>query len=162
MTIAAGGLTQAAKKKASAAAADAGNLPPMSDLASMFRDMITRDPNSDASTSSSPSKASTSSGARVEAIVSDDEEEGSSPKKSKGAGIEGKKQTTLFGFIKPQKPAEGKTKGKGKGKGKDAEVDDIDDHLAGVDAYTKPKGHYLAQAVKKMGGRKLRVATMCR
>jgi hypothetical protein len=54
------------------------------------------------------------------------------------------------------------TKGKGKGKGKDAEVDDIDDHLAGVDAYTKPKGHYLAQAVKKMGGRKLRVATMCR
>ena len=128
----------------------------MSDLASMFRDMITRDPNSDASTSSSPSKASTSSGARVEAIVSDDEEEGSSPKKSKGAGIEGKKQTTLFGFIKPQKPAEGK------GKGKDAEVDDIDDHLAGVDAYTKPKGHYLAQAVKKMGGRKLRVATMCR
>lgn len=131
----------------------------MSDLASMFRDMITRDPNPDASSStSSPSKASTSSGARVENVVnSDDDDEGASGKSPKG-----KKQTTLFGFIKPKKEEAVNGKGKGKGKGKGVDEDAVDDHLAGVDAYVKPKGHYLAQAVKKMGGRKLRVATMCR
>lgn len=168
LAVASGGLTQAARKKASAIAADAGNLPPMSDLASMFRDMITRHPNDSSGGSSSsgnsPSKQSTSSGAVVEMIVDSDEEEKKGKVGKKATG-DGKKQTTLFGFLKsePVAPAASAKSSKGKKK-QEVEDDDvsIDERLAGVDAYTKPKGHYLAQTVKRLGGRKLRVATMCR
>jgi hypothetical protein len=167
--VASGGLTQAARKKASAIAADAGNLPPMSDLASMFRDMITRHPTDSSGGSSSPgnspSKQSTSSGAVVEMIV-DTDEEGKKSKAGKKATGDGKKQTTLFGFLKsePAAPASSTKSTKGKKKQELEDDDDvsIDERLAGVDAYTKPKGHYLAQTVKRLGGRKLRVATMCR
>lgn len=54
-----GGVSNTARKKASAAAAEAGNLPPMSDLNEMFRDMITRKPETDdASTADAASSSS--------------------------------------------------------------------------------------------------------
>ena len=142
----------------------------MSDLASMFRDMITRHPTDSSGGSSSsgnsPSKQSTSSGALVEMIV-DSDEEAQKGKVGKKAMGDGKKQTTLFGFLKSEPVAAAtsakSTKGKKKQKVEDDDDDvSIDERLAGVDAYTKPKGHYLAQTVKRLGGRKLRVATMCR
>jgi hypothetical protein len=106
----------------------------MSDLASMFRDMITRVPGS-------------SSGSQ-DAIVEEDEPKLESPEKG-GA----KKQTTLFGFMKPQPVANGSSSKNTKGKSALVDQDGKGFGLA--------KGVYLAKAVKKLGGRKLRVATMC-
>lgn len=57
-----GGVSNAARKKASAASAEAGNLPPMSDLNEMFRDMLTRKPESDDVEGDDKPNSSSSSG----------------------------------------------------------------------------------------------------
>lgn len=111
-----GGVSAAQRKKLEAAAADAGNLPPMVELSDMFRDMITRKPNS-----------------ATDAAADDvDEDEDVKPAKKE------KKQSKLFALHSKADPEDVAAK------------------------YPEPKGVYLAEVAKKLGGRKLRVATMCR
>lgn len=87
----------------------------MSNLSEMFRDMITRNPDS-----------------AVDANETDDEDDDTPESKKKSM-----KQTKLFAKV-----------------GKD------DGDISAM--YPEPKGVYLAEVAKKLGGRKLRVATMCR
>jgi hypothetical protein len=71
-------------------------------------------------------------GSAVDANAADDDQDGDL-KSSKSKGL---KQTKLFANKK--------------------DADDI------ASMYPEPKGVYLAEVAKKLGGRKLRVATMCR
>lgn len=116
----------------------------------MFRDMITRRSGTE----------------KVQTHSSDGEDDakpsGSKSKSTLKSPIKGK-QTTLFGFLKP-----GPTSGTSKEKQKATDVETTSgsfENFENVDVakrYKEPKGTYLEETVKRLGGRKLRVATMCR
>lgn len=122
----------------------------MSDLSEMFKDMITRRPG-------------VAEGSSI-AVVSEDDHEGGGGGGGGGGGESGSspqkkmKQTTLSFGVKSGPGAGAGGKSSGKGKGREVEV-----VLEGIEEeYPEPKGEYLSRLVKKLGGRKLRVATMCR